>query len=227
MRLFKGWETLLSATLQVGRAVRDYYVSRNYNMSLWVGPSSHPSSKRDSILEAAGFRRSDEEEVGMAAALSTLVASPSPHPPPTDLQIVAAKTAALLHDFGEVLNSIFPPPPYHGYTDLAAWFAAAAPQADLESPSCPYRAFVGYLDGKPVASGSLFLGAGVAGIYDIATKPEYQRRGYAGLMMETVLDEARNEGYKTAVLEASLEGKSVYKRLGFAEAGLCEVWNLA
>jgi GNAT superfamily N-acetyltransferase len=85
----------------------------------------------------------------------------------------------------------------------------------------PWRHYLGYLDDLPVATASVFLGAGVAGVYFVMTAPEVRRRGIGGAITHTALREARDSGFQYAVLGSSPAGRSVYARLGFRE--LCTI----
>jgi ribosomal protein S18 acetylase RimI-like enzyme len=91
-------------------------------------------------------------------------------------------------------------------------------EATLGDPA--YKAqhrYLGYLDGKPVASAALVLESGVAGVYAIATIPEARQRGIGRYMTLLPLLEARQQGYHVAILQASSMGYSVYKKLGFKD----------
>jgi ribosomal protein S18 acetylase RimI-like enzyme len=83
------------------------------------------------------------------------------------------------------------------------------------SPEAPRRHLIGAQQGRPVAAATLFLGAGVAGIYNVATVPKVRRRGFGTAMVSACLHQARAAGYRTAVLHASPIGTSLYRRLGF------------
>jgi len=60
----------------------------------------------------------------------------------------------------------------------------------------------------------------------VATPPEHQGRGIAVWLMGRVLAEARDDGMATASLQATKAGAPIYERLGFADYGFIEMWEL-
>lgn len=86
-----------------------------------------------------------------------------------------------------------------------------------EPEQVPWRLYVGYLDGTPVATSILFTGAGVAGLYGVGTVPHARNQGIGGAITVKTLREAQQQGYQFAVLFASRQGYPVYKRVGFRE----------
>lgn len=87
----------------------------------------------------------------------------------------------------------------------------------------PIRHYLGFLDDEPVAVSTLYLGAGVAGIYNVGTVPAARGQGIGSAMTLTPLSEARDMGYQAGVLQSSEMGYRLYQRLGFQK--LCQIDN--
>jgi GNAT superfamily N-acetyltransferase len=95
--------------------------------------------------------------------------------------------------------------------------------------------YVGWLGSPSSAPGVIAAGAGVqirrvpphprtengiakgrhAIVLNVFTEPEWRRRGFAALLMRTILDWARAENLYRLVLHASAEGRRLYEQLGF------------
>jgi GNAT superfamily N-acetyltransferase len=87
------------------------------------------------------------------------------------------------------------------------------------------RAFVGYVDGKPVTISSVMFSDGVAGIYTVATHRDFRGRGLAAQITLAPLLEARDEGYRMGILQASSMGHPVYVRMGFKSVFTYQVYQ--
>jgi GNAT superfamily N-acetyltransferase len=86
---------------------------------------------------------------------------------------------------------------------------------DLLGANAPMRYYLAHLDGRPVATATLFLAAGVAGIYDVATLPSARGRGIGTAVTLVPLLDARGTGYRVGILQSSPRGLPVYERMGF------------
>jgi len=87
----------------------------------------------------------------------------------------------------------------------------------------PFINYLGYLDGEPVSTSSIFYGGGAAGIYDVATLPQARGKGLGAALTLHPLLAARKAGYRIGVLQSSDMGFNVYKKLGFRH--LCQIEN--
>jgi ribosomal protein S18 acetylase RimI-like enzyme len=86
------------------------------------------------------------------------------------------------------------------------------------------RAFVATLDGRPVGYSLVLLDRGVAGIYWVGVIRRFRRRGIGAAITLAAMRFAQQHGYRYAVLQASGEGESVYRRLGFEEVCRLSLW---
>ncbi|MGH2355205.1 MAG: GNAT family N-acetyltransferase [Chloroflexota bacterium] len=83
-----------------------------------------------------------------------------------------------------------------------------------------WRRYVGFLDSRPVTTATVVSAAaapGVAGVYLVGTVPDTRRRGLGTAITRYALAEARTEGARLAVLQATPGGRDLYRRLGFEE----------
>jgi ribosomal protein S18 acetylase RimI-like enzyme len=179
---------------------------RNIPMSWWIGPSTTPS-KLGLYLEAQGWTLADSNS-GMATDLHALIDN---LPKPDGLRIDEVANVETLRAWGHVTTSVyeFPELAKEPWFDIHLSMGLGTEQ--------PWRHYIAWLDGQPVAAASLFLGAGVAGIANVATLPEARRQGIGGTITLEPLREARRMGYRVGILFASEMGKGLYRKLGFRE----------
>jgi GNAT superfamily N-acetyltransferase len=79
-----------------------------------------------------------------------------------------------------------------------------------------FAAYVGYLHGEPVSTAAIVIGGGVAGVYNVATVPSRQRRGYGEAVMRYALECARVEhGLSRSILQSTPQGFELYQRMGY------------
>ncbi len=87
------------------------------------------------------------------------------------------------------------------------------------STTAPVLHFLARYRGEPAATASIYLGAGVAGLYDVVTMPEMRERGIGSALCTMALQSVREMGYRYGVLQSSKMGYRIYQRLGFEEIG--------
>ncbi len=87
------------------------------------------------------------------------------------------------------------------------------------TPDASVQFFVIFKDAKPISTSLLYLHGGLAGIYCVATVPAERGRGLGAHVTAEPLRIAYDLGYRVGVLQSSVAGYPVYKRLGFAGFG--------
>lgn len=171
-----------------------------------VGPSMRPDDLGQRLVRY-GLRHGGDE-IGMALDLRRLGEQP---PVPAALGIERVRdqhdldrwTGILAQGFGEGERE-------------AAWVGQAYARLGLD-PQGAWHHYIAHLNDEPIATTTLFLGAGVAGIYFVFTLPHGRGQGIGAAITWTALRDARALGYRIGVLGASTMGYPVYRRLGFVE----------
>ncbi len=187
-----------------------------------VGPTSRPLDLEDRLI-AAGLQQVSDS-AGMALDMEDRpggAGGRAGEPLPVGLAIEPVVDAAGLDRWRTVQQRGL------GLDDEAteAWFVAhRRPGFD---PALPLRNWVASIDGVAVAAAALFVGAGVAGIYNVCTVPEARGRGIAGAVTAAALDEGAARGCRLAVLGSSEMGYPVYRRLGFRDVSRLRSYALA
>lgn len=78
--------------------------------------------------------------------------------------------------------------------------------------------YVGSIDDIAVTTGLLIKSKDSYGIYDVMTKEAARGEGYGSEMFQYLLSQTKDK-QKPVVLQASDDGKNIYKRFGFASVG--------
>ena len=133
-----------------------------------VGPSMRPSDLAQR-LQAHGFEGGPEP--GMAADLDGL-AEPAMD---DNWHVERVSTQEQLDSYEHVLSLGFGEGPKE-----AEWVCAMYGRIGLGDDTA-WHHYVGSLGDCPVATATIFLGAGVAGLYFVSTAPDHRRRGLRSL----------------------------------------------
>ena len=191
---------------RIEEAIAPYRMS-GVNIMWKLGPSTRPHDLDDRLV-AHGFRVTPTLR-GMALRITGETSVPIALPglvirEVTDVRVLDLWRVAVDRGFGW---------PSYGAQDLVDnlghFFGPGTER--------PFTAYVGVSEGQAVASSLVFFGAGVAGIYHVATVPEHRRRGVGAAMTRAALHDARARGYRVAILHATEMGGPVYRSLGFRD----------
>lgn len=209
---FSGALSLTTPTEQADTFIAEtieYFRAHNVGAFTWWMQPPLRAADWEATLSRHGFSFSDDIP-GMAVVLNELTESPGAV---KGLEIQAVTDEATLQTWVEVF--------IHGYGLPESWLAPALDLWRQFGFELPLRNYLGYLNGKPVSTSTLFHGGGAAGIYCVATLPEARGQGLgATLTLQPLLD-ARAEGYQVGVLQSSQMGFGIYKKLGFRH--LCQI----
>ena len=89
-----------------------------------------------------------------------------------------------------------------------------------------FAAYVGYVNGDPVSTAAVVASGGGVGVYNVATVPERQRRGYGEAVMRHALAEARREyPVERVILQSTPAGLRLYERMGFRAVTRVSVYS--
>jgi ribosomal protein S18 acetylase RimI-like enzyme len=182
--------------------------TRAVPMLWWTGPGTTPTDLGERLLRR-GFLL--EPAFGMTADLS----APVEPRHGAAVEVTEVESEAALTEWSEVLCAAFGAPPAFGTAFSQLTLALGL------GPSSSFRHFLARHDGEPVATASVFFGAGVAGIYDVATLPDRRRQGLGTAVTRAALAAARAGGARQAILHASAAGAGVYRSLGFVD--VCDI----
>jgi ribosomal protein S18 acetylase RimI-like enzyme len=80
-----------------------------------------------------------------------------------------------------------------------------------------FNGYVGYAAGEPVSTAGIVIAAGAAGVYNVATVPGQQKRGFGEAVMRHALALAREQhGALPSVLQSTAQGFELYRRMGYS-----------
>lgn len=105
-----------------------------------------------------------------------------------------------------------------------AWF-----QEVFEDPrvwTSGFTGYVGYADGQPVSTAATVIAGGAVGVYNVATLPDRQGRGFGETIMRYALDQARDRyGIERTVLQSTPQGLGLYQRMGYSKVTSVAVYT--
>jgi ribosomal protein S18 acetylase RimI-like enzyme len=163
----------------------------------WVSPKTRRRIRH--VLERQGLRHSVD-----LPGMETGRLSPPERRLPS-MEVVRVNNSRTRDDFCGIGSACFHVP--------LAWFSEVF---DSECVWNRFRGYVGYIDGEPVSTTAIVCGGGALGVYNVATMPAHQRRGYGEAVMRFAVEDAQREfGMGRVILQSTVAGYRLYERMGF------------
>jgi len=211
--MFKGvWGTRLAPddVHAAAEEVLAWYRERDAPFAFWwAGPMTEPADL-GARLEPHGFVPFEVDAPGQVAELRALDWGALARVP-EGFRVERVDDERGLEAFARTFVEAFEVPQLAG----SAWVDATR---SFGIGHAPWDIYVGWLDGRPVATTMLFCGAGVATVFAIATVAEARGQGIGAAITLSGLADARDRGYRYGVLFATELGAPVYRRIGFRDA---------
>jgi len=227
--MFKGvWRTRLSPD-EADDAIHDtiaWFKDRNAPFFFWWTGHRTAPDDLDERLTAHGLISMEEQQTRFAHGIqSTKAGAPCMAADlhqmneaaltqvPSGFVIDEVRDETALYDFKHVFRDTY------GVPDGVAQAWVDATQY-VGIGRTPWRMYVGRLNGEPVVTNMLFNGGGVASVFAVATVPSARGKGIGGAITLKPLLEARDMGYRHAVLFSTEMGIHAYERIGFRSTGV-------
>lgn len=138
--------------------------------------------------------------------------------PPPGVTVAVVETAAQARDFARVNGAAYAT--YGMPTDVAP-----AIIADLGVLRAPHIVSVlASVDGEACAAAMVILTHGIGGVYWVGTMPAARGKGLAELCTRIVGNVAFDMGARVVVLQASVMGEPIYRRMGYREITRYPYW---
>lgn len=201
----------LQGTFKVRQGL-DYFSKKEYPFSVWMD-ARHMSDDWKNLMQAYGLKEA-ERNVMMKRENTLHVDQRFSN----QLKITQVKNNEELLRYIEVFISLF-----EGTSEqyaLESYFNKFS-QVKL-GPDV--QMFIGCIDEIAVTTGLLIKGKDSYGIYDVMTKETERGKGYGCEMFQFLLSQTKDK-QKPVILQASDDGKNIYKRFGFIDVGKMVVFE--
>jgi ribosomal protein S18 acetylase RimI-like enzyme len=197
---------------------REVFDARNLPWSFWICDEWLPRPVRRELVdtfEKFGMRAVAEMPGMVADSLRDIPRFPCRPRPSPPLEIVRVDNSRMMNDFRAIGSLCFHVPP--------AWFQEVF---DDTIPSRGFRCWVGYHGGRAVATAATVVSHGAIGLYNVASIPGEQRKGFGEAITRHAIGEAaRESGVQRVILQSTSQGERLYRKLGFREVSRLVVFN--
>jgi GNAT superfamily N-acetyltransferase len=161
----------------------------------------------EAVVEAG--RRAGLSDAGGPPAMGLAAIPPQLPRPPMDLEVTAVDDAVDVDAHCDLLSRAFGMP-----LEIATRLFN---EATVNDPAV--AAVLGRVDGEPVSTAMVSVTGRTAGVYNVATAPDHQRKGYGAALTWAAIGAGRQRGGDHAILQASPAGQPVYEMMGFTHLG--------
>jgi ribosomal protein S18 acetylase RimI-like enzyme len=173
----------------------------------WIQQPARKRSRR--WFEHYGLRLSTE----LPGMIADCIQPPAKTLPPVDVRRV--RSAATWDAFCQIGSVCFHVP--------LTWFREVFDNSTVWEH---FMSYVGYVDDEPVSTTSLVSGAGVIGVYNVATLPGSRRQGIGEAVMRHALADVRQvRGLERVILQSTPAGLHLYERMGFRTVARVAVYS--
>ncbi|MCP4541264.1 MAG: GNAT family N-acetyltransferase [Chloroflexi bacterium] len=198
------------------QAMKAFFAERGMPWYWWIGPHPYP---RD-IAQRLKHHSFEFAPPSLPAMAASLPHSKSP-PLNPDVQVWQAIGREDLEAASTIRRIAFSFPDGVGLD----YFEAMSDDWLCGDPARLYMARLA--DGPPAAIGALIVGAGMPGVYIMATLPDWGRRGLGKAILARILSEAVAEGHDLIGLTAGTRGYPLYRQFGFEHIFDYAIYQLA
>ena len=87
--------------------------------------------------------------------------------------------------------------------------------------------WVAYTRGRAVSIAATAVAGGAVGVYSVGTLPDYQNRGIGEAVTRHAIANARQDNADCLILQSTVSGLRLYRRMGFAPATRVSVYMSA
>ena len=199
--------TIAEADDVIAETLAYYRAARTKAVMWWIGGQTQPL-EIGMKLEQHGFEKAFDSPA-MAVDLHNMDETTAT---PANFRITTVTSEPEARVWATTFATAFSQPTAVG----DAWYDTSVRRGRA---NMPWTLYLGWLDETPVATGMLFYGAGIAGIYGIGTLPQARGHGIGKAITLHPLLEARAAGYHIGALFASPSGYPIYQKIGFGHYG--------
>lgn len=189
-----------------------HFNARGLEWAYWVCEDwleARARKRSRTLFERHGLRLS----TSLPGMLAERILPPANALPRMDIRRVGDE--ATRHAFCEIGSVCFHVP--------ISWFQEVF---DSHSVWERFISFVGFVDQEAVTTTAVVIGGGVMGVYNVATLPGHQKRGYGEAVMRHALAEVRRErGMEPVILQSTPAGLKLYERMGFRTVARVAVYS--